>query len=40
MKMDRPTFTREQKKYLRFNLRWLDNTRLDEWIEHLDELIK
>jgi len=30
-------FKKEQKKYLRFNLRWLNNVRVDEWIERLDE---
>lgn len=37
--LDRPIFTKEQKEYLRFNLRWINNPRLDEWIECLDEPI-
>lgn len=32
-----PTFTIEQKKYLRANVAWLGNARLDEWIEYLQE---
>ena len=31
-------FTKEQKEYLRQNVRWLGNARLDEWIERLPEL--
>lgn len=35
--MEKIAFTKEQKEYLRFNLRWLNNARLDEWIDRLIE---
>ena len=33
-------FTKEQKDYLLFNLRWLNNGRVDRWLNYLPELIQ
>ncbi len=33
-------FTKEQKEYLLFHLRWLNNGKVDRWLNYLSEPIK